>query len=195
MRRAAAVALIAACVVGTAAFAGSTPALAASGPATLTPVVVTVADDVPVTPVVGTDSVLHVVYELQVVNTQSQPVTIESVEVESVDPKVRYGDFEGDELAARLRHLDGAPAGATVLEPGGQRFLLVDVALPSIGKRTKALQHRVTVDDHAFTTAPLVLQKRAPAVLAPPVSGSSWVVTDGCCRPETPYRTAILSTS
>jgi hypothetical protein len=175
--------------------APATRAWAATEPATLTPVVVTVLNDDPVTPVIGTDSVVHAVYELQLVNTQSAPVSIASIEVDSVDPRVRYAAFGDDELAVRLRHLDGSPVADAVVDPGAQLLLLVDVALPSAGKRTKALQHRVTVADQSFTTAPIALQKPVPTILAPPVSGTSWVVTDGCCRPDTPYRTAILSTS
>jgi hypothetical protein len=161
----------------------------------LTPIVVTALSDEPVVAALGTDNALHVVYELQLVNPQPVALPVTNVEVHTTSPNARFATFAGDDLTARLRHLDGTAVDAGVIDPGASLFLLVDFTLPSANELPDILEHHVTVGDRGFVAAPVSVAPRRPTVLAPPVAGTSWVVTDGCCGPDAPHRDAILSTS
>ena len=198
MRRVAVVALLA--LVG-ASFVARDVAGAATAKPRLTPVVVA-----PVSPfapigVVGTDGFLHLLYELQLTNTQAVAAPLTSIEVRGVDPRSTVVVFEGAELAARLRRLDGTPAGEAVIAPSSQLLLLVDLTFASAGDVPLAFQHRMTLGPTATSAVPRTstvarvdLNPAEAPTLGPPVDGTNWVVTNGCCSPLSPHRTAILPT-
>jgi hypothetical protein len=174
---------------------------AASARPRLTPVVVA-----PVSPfapigVVGTDGALHVLYELQLTNTQAVAAPLTQIEVRGLDPRSSVVVFEGAELAARLRTLGGQPAAEPVIPASSQLLLLVDIAFASAGDVPLALQHRITfgptsatATERTSTAARIDLTPAQAPTLGPPVDGANWVITNGCCSPLSPHRTAILPT-
>jgi hypothetical protein len=173
---------------------------AASARPRLTPVVVA-----PVSPfapigVVGTDGALHVLYELQLTNTQAVAAPVTRVEVRGVDPRSTVALIEGDELVARLRRLDGQGVTEPVIPASSQLLLLVDLAFAA-GDVPLALQHRITfgptsatASERTSTAARVDLSPTEATTLGPPVDGANWVVTNGCCTPVTSHRTFILPT-
>ena len=79
----------------------------------LTPVVAdVVAAPIPVT---GSDGRVHLVYELRLTNTGSQPATITSLQVKG-DGRTLV-DFSGDALTPWFQALGGGPKTGTVLAP------------------------------------------------------------------------------
>lgn len=172
----------------------TTRAGAATGAATLTPVVVTSLSDRKAEPVTGSDAAVHVLYELQLVNTQPVAVPIVRIDAQAVDGST-VATYEGANLTARLRHIDGTPLTEPVIEPGAPVFLIGDLAFADGAIPPNKVVHRVSLVNGSFTTATVRIAQRVAAILAPPVRGMNWVVTDGCCRPDSAYRTAILPTT
>jgi hypothetical protein len=167
----------------------------------LTPVVVSPLSATPPAPVVGTDGLLHVVYELQLVNTQATAAPLTRVEVRSVSPRGTVAVFEGAELTARLRRLDTQPVAEPVLDPHSQLLLLVDLAFLPTDEVPVAVSHRLTLapseaspTERTATVAQVDLVGATPVVVGAPVAGANWVVTGGCCGPSAPHRSAILPT-
>lgn len=84
-----------------------------AGPAVLTPVVAdVVAAPIPVT---GSDGRVHLVYELRLTNTGSQPATITSLQVKG-DGRTLV-DLSGEALTPWFQALGGGPRTGTVLTP------------------------------------------------------------------------------
>ena len=198
MRRVAVVALLA--LVG-ASFVARDGAGAASARPRLTPVVVAPVSLIAPTGVIGTDGALHVLYELQLTNTQAVAAPIIRIEVLGIDPAGTVAVLEGAELTARLRRLDNQPVVEPVIPASSQLLLLVDLAFTSAGDVPLALQHRITfgpttasASARTSTVARVDLAGVEAPALGPPVDGTNWVVTNGCCSPLAPHRTAILPT-
>jgi hypothetical protein len=197
MRRAAAAVALIALLVGAVAHGAG----AATARPRLTPVVVSPVSPIPPTGVVGTDGTLHVLYELQLTNTQAVAAPLTRIEVRGIDPRSTVAVLEGAELTARLRRLDNQPVTAPSIEPSSQLLLLVDLTFPTAEDVPVGLQHRITFgptattpQERTSTAARVDLNNAAPPTLGPPVDGVNWVITNGCCSPLSPHRTAILPT-
>ena len=152
-------------------------------------------------PVIGTDGRLHILYELQLTNTLASAGHPRARRGARDQPRGTVANLTGAELAARLRRLDTQPVPDTEIEQFSQRLLLVDLAFTSLDEVPVTVQHRVTLADNGATSGPLVstaarvnLFITDPLTLGPPVLGSNWVVTSGCCNPASPHRSAILPT-
>jgi hypothetical protein len=197
---------VAAAVVALLACAGITVSAqhvagAASTRPRLTPVVVTPVSPFAPVGVVGTDGALHVLYELQLTNTQALAAPVTRIEVRGVDPRSTVVVLEGAELTARLRMLDGQPVVESVIPASSQLLLLVDLAFASAGDVPLALQHRITfgptspaATERTSTEARIDLSPTQAPALGPPVDGANWVITNGCCSPLSAHRTFVLPT-
>jgi murein DD-endopeptidase MepM/ murein hydrolase activator NlpD len=181
--------------------AAAAPAPAADlGPATFTPVLANaVADPVPV---LATDGKDHLAYELQLTNVLSQQVTLTSVAV--VDGDRTLLSLAADSLGYWTRVI-GNPTPATVIGPGQSALVWLDVAIDRpAGSETAALPkqlvHRIGISvakpdpplilaTSVETVAPVAVQTRPPAVIAPPLRGPGWLDGNSCCD-MTPHRMA-----
>ena len=133
-------------------------------------------------------------YELAITNTKPTPVTIDRFEVRSTDPPDTIVAYEGAVLASRLRRIDGSTLTDPVLAPGEQLFLFVDVAVVAAITLPLSVSHRVTIGGKEFNLAAMNIDATQAPSIASPVNGKNWVVTGGCCGPESPSRTTVYTT-
>jgi hypothetical protein len=156
----------------------------------------------PATPIPGTDGRVHLVYELELVNTTQVPANPTAVRlVDATLPERVLASFEGQALLERLHTTDSRPVDTPTIAPGEVRILLVDVALAA-PVLPAGLLHRLEVEGAsspaasgpsplAYLAAPLEL---APMFrfLGPPLRGGGWVAVNGCCGPTGVHRSTGL---
>jgi len=144
--------------------------------------------------VLGDDRKDHVEYELLVVNVYFDTVTLTSVTVLDSTGK-ELGRIDGDTLAAATQGLlTRTPTPA--IEPSAAVAVDVDLALEP-GTAPDRVTHRIeyTVPDpkrglgidlgETVVNGPEVaIDTRAPIVIAPPIKGDGWMVSNGCCSPN-----------
>ena len=172
------------------------PAPAGTDPGALTPV--TAAALAAPVPVTGTDGRVHLVYELLLTNTYSQPATIMSVTALAGERTLQR--VRGSSLAAKFL-VAGGGEGVT-LAPGQQGFLWLDPTVSSIDDVPERLQHVLDVR-FAQATPPLVPRRLAEGVadvpvqsleavsIRSPLAGPRWLDGNGCCDVVTPHRAAL----
>ena len=163
--------------------ASSTPDV----PVAITPVIANVVS-APV-PAPSTDGKTHLAYELQLTNTLGQEVTLTSVAVRAGDQTLLT--LSGDTLGYWTRAL-GAPAPTTKLGPGQAGIVWLDVAIDKSSTVPTDLVHTIgvaipkpspplfpaTMEEEV---APVAVQTRKPAAIAPPLSGPNWLDGNSCC--------------
>src|SRR4051812_18412532 len=149
-------------------------------------------------PVPATDGKVHLAYELQLTNVLNQELTLTSVDVRADDRSLL--NLAGDRLAYWTRVM-GKPTPTTQLGPAQSAAVWIDVALDSGVTVPSELQHAVAVSlaqprpplfpaAMTETVAPVTVQTRKPAVIAPPLVGPNWVDANSCCD-MTPHRMAL----
>lgn len=174
----------------------TTPTVAGTGPTSLTPVLATtVAAPMPVP---ATDGKIHLAYELQLTNILDREVTLTSVDVRTADRTVL--NLTGDRLSYWTRVL-GSHTPTTKLGPAQSAAIWLDVALDPGDSVPAQLVHAIGVSvaqpkpplipaSMTETVAPVTVQARKPAVIAPPLTGPNWVDANSCCD-MTPHRMAL----
>ncbi|MBS0378977.1 MAG: M23 family metallopeptidase [Proteobacteria bacterium] len=137
-------------------------------------------------PVRGSDGQTHLLYELEIENVTSGRATLEEITVTDAAGAV-LGRFDARALAARVS-LGGRRGSETaVLESSQFAVAFLHVVLPPKAEVPARLEHRVRAlaekvgADLTMTLAPTEVVGSAPALLAPPLRGSGYVVGDGCC--------------
>ena len=122
------------------------PAGAAAQPRNVyTPVLATLLAPNDPAPVLGTDRKYHVVYELRLSNRGPIPATLQQVDVLGAESRATFGTFAGADLQERMRDIGGVPAADTVIEPGGERLFLVDLAFAVSQSLPLGLVHQLTL--------------------------------------------------
>jgi len=156
------------------------------------------------TPVLGTDNQQHIVYELVITNTNGTPATLNKVNVlDASNPDKIIASFEGNDLLSRLRMAIGGSSKSAVIEQGGTRLFLIDLALPADAVIPSRLVHRLDLLAGPgpapapavamnYVAAPITIS-RALRVIGPPLRGQHWVDTNGCCEPRGAHRAAGLA--
>ena len=156
------------------------------------------------TPVLGTDNQQHIVYELVITNTNGTPATLNKVNVlDASNPDKIIASFEGNDLLSRLRMAIGGSSKSAVIEQGGTRLFLIDLALPADAVIPSRLVHRLDLLAGPgpapapavamnYVAAPITIS-RALRVIGPPLRGKHWVDTNGCCEPRGAHRAAGLA--
>ncbi|MGI8704566.1 MAG: M23 family metallopeptidase [Sphingomicrobium sp.] len=160
-------------------------------------------------PVLGADNRVHLAYELLLSNSSSLFLTIDKVEV--VDPFGKVvSSLDGDRLRAMTRLYSGT---GTRLDPGGTGVLFMDVDFAPGDRLPGTLAARITATRQSvgpggepqplpaglpvpatftFTGGTTEIGKAA-RVIDPPLRGSRWVATNGCCDRITPHRGALIT--
>jgi hypothetical protein len=148
-------------------------------------------------PFEGSDGQTHLVYELWIENFSSADAVVEKIEV--LDGSRVLFTLEGEALASRL-------------QPGGQReasatmarstfgFAPMHIRLP-IGTAVPArLGHRITAKvlaappgQQQITSAgaEVMVDRRAPIVVGPPLKGGNYIAADACCDAVRHTRAAL----
>jgi Peptidase family M23 len=151
----------------------------------MTPVLLSI-QDAPV-PFQGSDGRMHLVYELWLTNFSSGDVSVEKVDVLG-DGKV-VQSFDAAAIAERLQ-----PAGrrepVDKLAGSIQTLLFLHVILAQGAEIPARLSHRVSIHANAAppgqqeiteTGGEVAVNRRAVAMIGPPLSGEGYVSADSCC--------------
>jgi hypothetical protein len=135
-------------------------------------------------PVPATDGKVRLAYELQLTNVLDQELTLTSVDVRAADQTLL--SLAGDRLAY-WTYVLGNPVATTKLGPAQSAAVWLDVA-PDPGATVPTdLVHAIGVSQAqpqpplfpatmTETVAPVTVQTRKPAVIAPPLVGPNWVM-------------------
>ena len=170
--------------------------------AVLTPVAISVL--APPQPVVGADGRTHLAYELVLQNQSSATVTVQSIGATS-GAGATLEQLSGVSLDAVTRLDNGQQGTAPVLAAGEGAYVFMDVTI-SKGQVPNRLEHHFSLAvqpsgangeqpptqqiNFVGVATPVVGVK--PVVVAPPLTGGSWVVGNGCCDAITAHRGATL---
>lgn len=164
------------------------------------PLVISAVGPAPI-PVTGTDSKVHMVYELEVLNFSPRPATLTQLETLAGGPDGEVvASVGGEALTERtilvvdtaLNPIAEIPAGRTAL-------ILVDDVYETKADVPATVSHRLTASfgpvpaDHAGMAAlfpegpvtqfgaPVSTGTGSPVVIGPPVAGDDWLAANACC--------------
>jgi hypothetical protein len=155
----------------------------------------------------GSDGREHVVYDLQITNSFTTEVTLDSLAVWGGGKKRLT--LRGDALAAAIRPL-GSDTPTRTLPRSSSVVAYIDVVLPrSAGRNVpKRVHNRIAysfaegapaealIGSRKVKGPNLRVDRRAPIVIAPPLRGSGWASGNGCCGDASVnHRSTILSAS
>jgi hypothetical protein len=159
-------------------------------------------------PVLTTDNRVHLAYELAVANVSKSPISIDKVE--ALDPSGKVlRTIESAHLKAMMRQYAGEP---NDLPAGANGVIVMDVSFANGEPLPRSVAARITATrkaikdgklvpmspnpmvpvTYSFTIAPMTVGKPA-RLIQPPLRGSSWVASNGCCDRLTPHRGAFLT--
>ncbi|MFQ4141942.1 M23 family metallopeptidase [Chlorogloeopsis sp. ULAP02] len=153
--------------------------------------------------VLGVDGKYHVVYELQLSNSNPTTATLKTIEVlDASAPSRVIFTYAGRDLLGRLRTLGNSPASSPDIEFNGTRLFLIDLAFNSRMDLPSRLLHRFNLLGGSspvptppsplnYTAAPFTLTPQTP-VFGPPLAGKGWVAINGCCAPNVGHRSTGL---
>ena len=167
-----------------------------TGPTVVTPLLASVIA-API-PVPATDGKVHLAYELLLTNVLDQELTLTSVDVRAADQTLLNLTGDGSPTGRvrsetpRPQRNSGPhsprPCGLTSRWTGAQPFPaeLVHAVGVSLAQPQPPLFPATMTE----TVAPVTVQTRKPAVIAPPLVGPNWVDANSCCD-MTPHRMAL----
>jgi hypothetical protein len=153
-------------------------------------------------PVTTADGKVHLVYELELLNTLGAKVSV--TRIDALDPargNAVVGSLAGAELQSAIRLFAGVAG--TTFPPATSGLLYMDVALSRRAPVPARLTHRISITlDPAptgplqpattYAIAPTEVVRDAPIQVAPPLRGANWVDSGGCCPPTSYHRTTVL---
>ena len=148
-----------------------------------------------IAPVLGSDDRYHLLYELQLTNALGSPADLRSVTVLEAENGKTLLTLNAAEIIKGdyLDTLDRQLATSTMFAPFEGRVLILNLSIESGGSITRDLTHRFevagtnpfdhqpTVFDHGGGSVSIFVREHP--VLLPPVEGSGWLASDGCCGP------------
>jgi hypothetical protein len=148
----------------------------------------------PPSPVVATDQLRHLVYEMPVHNGTASRVRLDRVEVAASRGRVLV-TYRGAAIAGLMTTVERVDRPTRSLGPHRDGMLFMDVPLPQRRPIPARLVHRLRFTRASgpaprtvtVTGAPTVVDRRAPIALAPPLHADRIVAVDAHAR-------AVLST-
>ena len=155
-------------------------------------------------PILGTDGVYHVVYELQLTNTKLVPATMQKIEVLGSTESQVIISFSDADLLKRLRTLAPQPATDATIEPNGGRLFYIELTFKDVAKIPKLLQHRLHLIGAPnpgpakpapleYVVAAIKISDAKPLIIGPPLAGAGWVAANGCCNADITHRGSVQS--
>lgn len=168
----------------------------------LSPLVITAIAPDPV-PVTGTDGKVHVVYELAVLNFSPRVATLTRLETLDGGPDgTVLATVDRAALAERtVVAMDPELTPNPVIPVGRTGLIVVDDLYDNRASVPASVTHQLTASFATLTPeyqegysrlwpsgdsisqigGPVTTSRQAPLVIGPPVSGSGWLLTNGCC--------------
>jgi len=152
-------------------------------------------------PVKASDGNYHLAYELLLTNPTGAEVSVETVEVrDAADGRVILS-LSGSDLSGQMN-----PIGNTTPAAAGSRIassaasiIWLDVVAPDRAGIPAKIDHRVVgsivtpAGERSFeaTVLAIAVNLEDPVVLAPPVPGGTWLMSEGCCKNVTHHRRGL----
>lgn len=158
-----------------------------------TPMVVSLMGPPPA-PVLGTDGLYHLVYELRLTNTKPAPVTLEKIKVLDADnPSHVLATYTGADLIDSLQTLQPRPANSVQIPLGESRLLYVELTFQPGQIPTEITHHfwilgakdpgpNTPATPLDYRVATVALDPLPLPVLSAPLAGDNWVAVNGCCN-------------
>jgi hypothetical protein len=151
-------------------------------------------------PFAGGDGKTHIIYDVVLNNFDSSPSSILRLEVLNGQGKI-LRSFGTNDFTRELIHLDH-PNQSAVIPPGGTAVLLINLTFDKESDVPDIIRHRISTWTEMFSGqrkseltyegAPLVVDRRAPVVIGPPLTGGNWVCFGGYASPRG-HRSALLA--
>ena len=147
--------------------------------------------------VLGSDGLQHIEYDLLITNVFNAPVMLSTIDVIALDGDPLLS-LAGDDLVAATQPLLGLSA-LEEIPASGTAAVIIDVAVPR-GHVPGRLTHRITytlpadapgvgqVESRTVDGPDLVVDSRAPVVIASPVHGPGWLNAFSCCDASSIHR-------
>ena len=174
----------------------------------VTPVVATLIDPATAEAVRGSDGRYHLAYELLLTNASSGPATIDLVSIVNVANGSSVLTLTGAELIKNqaLREMNRAPAKDATLPSSTSRIVLLSPSFPTKGDIPQTLHQLIAITTadpisnapspvptrFAYMGARLLISRKAPPTLKPPLEGDGWLASDGCCDANSHHINAVL---
>jgi murein DD-endopeptidase MepM/ murein hydrolase activator NlpD len=158
--------------------------------------------EVPLAPTpVKADGRIHLLYELHLTNLRLRSLELIRLEVlndqASVRPLAVYRDAE---LVSRLAR-PGAPsdlADKRAIGGGMRAVVFLQITFNSVSEVPLALRHRLFFksddpngEERLVDTARVVVQRKPPLVIGPPVHGGGWLASNGMSNTSSHRRTLL----
>lgn len=138
-------------------------------------------------PVLGSDGLQHLVYELQLSNVTGERVQLKRLSIFGDEDKEPLAILDGAEIARRFS--PGGRRGNESADLGGYQYGIgfLHVALPAGRAVPQRLRHDVEAwfdqfkADAVIRLGPVAVTNATPPVLGPPLRGDGYIAGDGCC--------------
>jgi hypothetical protein len=174
-----------------------------------TPVVASVL--APPVPVKGSDGKFHIIYELNLTNSNTFDWEVASIEVLDGHPDGQVLKvISGDEVKDKMQLL-GTRTPTNTLLPSQSALVYITFTVPSEEDIPDSLIHKLTItvpgglpefitlflelpkvqEDISAFVAPVDVNKTDVFVSGPPLEGPGWVVVNGCCDAITHVRSNL----
>ena len=151
----------------------------------------------------ASDGRYHVVYELVLTNTTSEPATIDAITILDAEGNREILKLSGADLVGQeaVYALDHEPAPDAVVPSYGIRILLITTSFASADEVPAGLLHRLDfIGATAFsteiepysTTAGAIDLSGPPPVISPPLEGTGWIAAEGCCNSASHHRNGLV---
>ena len=161
--------------------------------------------DVPVAPTpVKANGKVHLIYELHITNFRARNRELTRVEVladaANTLPLTSYKD---EELISRIGR-PGAPpdlADKRVISGGMRAVVFLQITLDKEADIPRALRHRLFFkpdepntngEERVVEGAPMIVHRREPLVISPPLRGAGWVALSGMSNTSLHRRTIVV---
>lgn len=146
----------------------------------------------------GSDGKVHLVYELLLTNAMTVPSTVSMVEVLDANSGATLIRLSGPSLLAAMSLPTSPDTPAVALPPATVGAVWFDIPLATMADVPAFLAHRLTIAPAAgvpasllsFTGARVVVDRRPPVILGPPLAGAGWAAIGSCC--DGPHRRALM---
>ena len=146
------------------------------------------------------DGRVHLAYELLLINRSFlPPAKATRRQRAALADGERVTTLIGEGLEAVMVRMSTGKPGVE-LDSGEAAYVVMDVSFKRGAKLPQRLTHRLSISvDPANATvattypvAPTRVVVRPAVVIAPPLRGDGWLVTNGCCAELTSHRSALL---
>jgi len=151
-------------------------------------------------PVLGSDGMYHLVYELQITNVTTLTWIINSIGILDGNSDKEFATISGDEVEGVIQTINTRDATNSV-DPGSSAMVFLTFSVEAIEDIPANLNHRFNVtvpggipegfanfvgiptdaDEYAQFTGFLEVNPPNAILLGPPLRGDGWVAADGCC--------------